>query len=167
MDGAVWRDKETVDLLGVIWGGSMCAGDVLGLGRVDPLAGIARSLSSISAGGAKGPFRLGRSRFSGSVIVRGGVSLESIRPIASMAPPSISVRSLIVIDCGSAGFFRSGEREGRLGENSGRLGADSGDEDVLMIVGRELLVERGDKRSGEVSWWSVTRAGGLQCSALI
>lgn len=38
----------------------------------------------------------GFSRLCGSSTVGGGVSLESIKPISSMAPPSMSVNSLIV-----------------------------------------------------------------------
>lgn len=75
----------------------------------------------------------------------GGVSLESIKPIASIAPPSRSVRSLIEAAEGSFGESRLGERDGRGGWMT-RLDLGSvvevevvsGVEAVLMMVGMEF-----------------------------
>jgi hypothetical protein len=71
--------------------------------------------SSSAAGwrGSKVRFNLSRG-LRGSEIVGGGVSRESIRPIASIAPPSISVRSFSVAESVRSGDL-SGDRSGRRG----------------------------------------------------
>lgn len=74
--------------------------------------------------------------FGGSMMDGGGVSLESIRPIASIAPPRSSVRSLRDAAVGREGESRLGERNGRGGFANGAEGA-SGVEEVLVIVGIE------------------------------
>ena len=83
-------------------------------GREAPLAGKFFGASITSAGadrvGTDNPLS-----FLGSMMVGGGVSRESIRPIASIAPPSISVRSLIVAELCIELTERVGDRSGRLG----------------------------------------------------
>ena len=60
--------------------------------------GVMGRFTGTSATGAGGTVeKLGLS-FRNSTACGGGVSRESIKPIASMAPPSMSVRSLIVAD---------------------------------------------------------------------
>jgi hypothetical protein len=111
-----------------------------------PLAGSEVRGGSISSAAAAS---VGTDRplsFFGSVTVGGGVSRESMRPIASIAPPSISVRSLIVAELFIELTERVGERSGRLGlcmawlTTSGRCGEES----VLIMVGKALWRDFGD-----------------------
>jgi hypothetical protein len=100
-------------------------------------------VSVSSAAGAKAGTERPLSFF-GSVIVGGGASRESIRPMASIAPPSNSVRSLIVAELCIELSERVGERSGRLGplgvDPSGRCGEDS----VLMMIGSALMRDLGE-----------------------
>jgi len=79
-----------------------------------------------SAAGARGPRRRSGLSLLGSITVGGGVSRESMRPMASMAPPSISVRSLSVAEPEKDGV-RSGDRSGRRGAVVSRIGEGSGE----------------------------------------
>jgi hypothetical protein len=65
-------------------------------------------------------------------------------PIASIAPPSISVRSLIVAELFIELTERVGERSGRLGPPWLDASDRCGDESVLMIVGRALKRDLGE-----------------------
>lgn len=86
----------------------------------------------------------------GSITVGGGVSRESINPIASIAPPSNSVRSVMVVDWVMAGEVRTGERVGRRG--SDRTGDElSGEFGVLIILGSSLVGVRGETDRGVVA----------------
>ena len=90
--------------------------------------------SSTSAAGANAL------SFLGSTMKGGGVSRESIRPIASMAPPSIWVRSSIVAEADMDGV-REGDREGREGSSRRLSGVVSGECTVLTIVGKSLELD--------------------------
>jgi hypothetical protein len=112
-------------------------------GSEAPRAGKFLGISTTSAGadkvGTESPLS-----FLGSMMVGGGVSRESIRPIASIAPPSISVRSLIVAELFIELTERVGERSGRLGPPWLDASDRCGDESVLMIVGRALERDLGE-----------------------
>lgn len=62
-----------------------------------------------------------------------------MRPMASMAPPSISVRSLIVAELCIELSDRVGERSGRLGPLCADASDRCGEESVLIMVGSGLL----------------------------
>lgn len=75
------------------------------------------------------------------------MSRESIKPIASIAPPSISVRSLIVAELWNESTLRVGERSGRLGPVREATSCACGDDSVLTMVGKALLRVLGDTES--------------------
>ena len=107
-------------------------------GREAPRVGRIFGVSTSSAAAAK----VGTDKplsFLGSVMVGGGVSRESIRPMASIAPPSISVRSLIVAELCIELSDRVGERSGRLGPLCADASDRCGEESVLIMVGKGLL----------------------------
>lgn len=76
--------------------------------------------ASTSAAGARESDNGLFSRFTSS-IEGGGVSLESTRPMASIAPPSISVRSVIVVEDVNIGV-REGDLSGRAGSSRCMIG---------------------------------------------
>jgi hypothetical protein len=64
--------------------------------------------------------------------------------MASIAPPSISVRSLIVAELFIELTERVGERSGRLGPPELDASDRCGEESVLMMVGKALKRDLGE-----------------------
>ena len=136
-----------------------CSGRGLAGGGIEPSPsnaprlgndpGITGSSDPSSAAGANEP----RCRFAcplcDSASLSGEGSRGSVRPIASIAPPSISVSSLIVADVDNDGE-RDGDRLGRVGPASESGERLSGEYGVLIILGRFVDDGRGEIFSGDV-----------------